>query len=35
VARTGYLGGQIRHSEISAGAVQNNGGSENIEKDND
>lgn len=26
VARTGYLGGQIRHTEISAGTVQNNGG---------
>lgn len=35
VARTGYLGGQIRHSEISADAVQNNRGIENGEKDND
>jgi len=32
VARTGYLGGQIRHTEITTGAVQNNGGGE---KDND
>lgn len=28
VARTGYLGGQIRHSEIRNGAVQNGGGQE-------
>lgn len=25
VGRTGYLGGQIRHTEISSGAMQNNG----------
>ncbi len=25
VARTGYLGGQIRHTEISSGALQNGG----------
>ncbi|MFZ1371675.1 MAG: DUF2231 domain-containing protein [Ferruginibacter sp.] len=35
VARTGYLGGQIRHTEISNGAVQNNAGGENDEKDDD
>lgn len=35
VARTGYLGGQIRHTEISAGAVINDTGSEEGEKDND
>jgi len=33
VARTGYLGGQIRHTEIGNGTVQNNGGER--EKDND
>ena len=32
VARTGYLGGQIRHTEISVGAIQYNGGGE---KDDD
>ncbi len=35
VARTGYLGGQIRHTEISSGAIQNNGGGEGGEKDDD
>lgn len=35
VARTGYLGGQIRHTEISTGAIQNNGGVEGGEKDSD
>lgn len=35
VARTGYLGGQIRHTEIATGAIQNNGGGEGEEKDND
>lgn len=35
VARTGYLGGQIRHTEIATGAVQNNGGGESGEKDDD
>jgi uncharacterized membrane protein len=35
VARTGYLGGQIRHTEISSTAVQNNGGQEKGEKDDD
>jgi uncharacterized membrane protein len=35
VARTGYLGGQIRHTEISNGAVQNTGGGEAGEKDDD
>ncbi|MEP7106358.1 MAG: hypothetical protein ABI760_00220 [Ferruginibacter sp.] len=35
VARTGYLGGQIRHSEISTGAVQNSGGGEKSDKDDD
>lgn len=36
-ARTGYLGGQIRHSEISAGTAQNNGGGVQvgIEKNDD
>jgi uncharacterized membrane protein len=29
VARTGYLGGQIRHTEINGTAVQNNAGGEN------
>src|SRR5665647_89361 len=32
VARTGYLGGQIRHTEISTGAVQNSGGQEKGDK---
>jgi uncharacterized membrane protein len=35
VARTGYLGGQIRHSEISSGAVQNTGAGESGVKDDD
>ena len=35
VARTGYLGGQIRHTEISSGVIQNNGGGEGGEKDDD
>lgn len=35
VARTGYLGGQIRHTEIANGAIQNTGGAEGGEKDND
>ena len=35
VARTGYLGGQIRHTEIANGAIQNIGGAERGEKDND
>lgn len=35
VARTGYLGGQIRHTEISATAVQNGGGRESGDKDDD
>ena len=35
VARTGYLGGQIRHTEISTGAVQNTGGEGTKEKDDD
>ncbi|MEO6357178.1 MAG: hypothetical protein ABIU77_04155 [Ferruginibacter sp.] len=35
VARTGYLGGQIRHTEISTSAVQNNAGGEGAEKDSD
>lgn len=34
VARTGYLGGQIRHTEIASGAVQN-GGDKSGEKDSD
>jgi uncharacterized membrane protein len=34
VARTGYLGGQIRHTEISIGAVQNTG-QENVGKEED
>jgi len=33
VAWTGYLGGQIRHTEISNGAVQNDGGQEKGEKE--
>lgn len=35
VARTGYLGGQIRHTEIASGAIQNNDGGEEGEKDDD
>lgn len=35
VARTGYLGGQIRHSEIASGSIQNNGGGEGGENDDD
>ncbi len=35
VARTGYLGGQIRHTEISDPDVQNTVGSEAGEKDDD
>lgn len=35
VARTGYLGGQIRHTEIANSAIQNTGGSEGGEKDDD
>ncbi len=35
VARTGYLGGQIRHTEIATGAIQNNGVSKGEEKDDD
>ncbi len=35
VARTGYLGGQIRHTEIAAGSGQSNGGAEGGEKDDD
>jgi len=35
VARTGYLGGQIRHTEISSTAVQNNNGQKGGEKDDD
>ena len=35
VARTGYLGGQIRHTEISTGAIQNHHGGEAGEKDDD
>ena len=35
VARTGYLGGQIRHTEISTGTVQQNTGGEEVEKDKD
>lgn len=35
VARTGYLGGQIRHSEISTGAGQNSPGGEEGNKDKD
>ena len=33
-ARTGYLGGQVRHTEISTGAVQNYTGGDGIQKDN-
>jgi uncharacterized membrane protein len=35
VARTSYLGGQIRHTEISAGVIQNNRVSEPGQKDDD
>jgi uncharacterized membrane protein len=35
VARTGYLGGQIRHTEIGTGIIQNTGGAEGDEKDDD
>ena len=35
VARTGYLGGQIRHTEIANGIIQNTGGAEGGEKDDD
>lgn len=35
VARTGYLGGQIRHTEISTDAIQNNHGDHEGEKDDD
>jgi uncharacterized membrane protein len=35
VTRTGYLGGQIRHTEIASGAIQSNGGAEGGEKDDD
>jgi uncharacterized membrane protein len=35
VARTGYLGGQIRHTEISNNAIQNHDGIKAREKDND
>ena len=35
VARTGYLGGQIRHTEISTGAIQNNGIGTSGEKNDD
>lgn len=35
VARTGYLGGQIRHTEITNGNLQNDGGGEKNEKDDD
>jgi len=35
VAWTGYLGGQIRHTEITNGNMQNSGGGEANEKDND
>ena len=34
VARTGYLGGQIRHTEIGSAAVQGNDGGEKSEKQN-
>lgn len=33
VSRTGYLGGQIRHTEIANGAIQSNGGAEGGEND--
>ena len=35
VARTGYLGGQIRHTEISNNAIQNHDGIKAGEKDDD
>jgi uncharacterized membrane protein len=35
VSWTGYLGGQIRHTEIGTGIVQNNEGGGKIEKDDD
>ena len=35
VARTGYLGGQIRHTEISSGAIQNHHGGEARERHDD
>ena len=35
VARTGYLGGQIRHTEISTGDIQHNHGGETGDKDDD
>lgn len=35
VAWTGYLGGQIRHTEITNGNMQNNGGGEKNEKGDD
>lgn len=35
VARTGYLGGQIRHTEIATGTIQNQIDPENTEKDDD
>jgi uncharacterized membrane protein len=35
VARTGYLGGQIRHTEISTSGVQQNGGTTSTETDDD
>jgi len=35
VARTGWLGGQIRHSEITTGAVQNSIGQGKGDNDND
>lgn len=35
VARTGYLGGQIRHTEISSSPGQNDTGGEEGEKDKD
>ena len=35
VARTGYLGGQIRHTEISTGAVSTNAGGDESENDKD
>lgn len=35
VVRTGYLGGQIRHSEIATDAIQNGGKEERKDKDHD
>ena len=35
VARTGYLGGQIRHTEISINTIQNNDSGEAGDKDDD